>query len=311
MRFASARESRDVIVHADDFGIAPDQSRRILACAGAGDPGDPGANGSRALAGSLNSLSVLVTSPRFRECAEMLRPLEGALSVGLHVNLVEGRCAAPPADIALLVDEDGTFKRGFAGLLLVSLARPRASRAQLTREIGAQIELFLSEFPQMKERLRIDSHQHFHLIPAVFDALAQAVEASGCAVEYIRIPAEPIAPFIRSGVLHLVPAVNWVKSGVLNALWQLNKNKVPDIMRHSAVFCGIAFSGRMTKANVGRVAQAFKDYAAKKRLPVEFLFHPGGVRDAGECLNPRLPGFVAFYLSPNRAAEAAAATAFA
>lgn len=295
MKFCPPSVSRDVIVHADDFGIAEAQSRRILECA-------------RFMAGgALNSLSVLVTSPRFRECAKMLKPLSDDLFVGLHVNLVEGRCAADAASIPLLVDEDGVFKRGFGGLLLVSIVRPRASRDQVATEIGAQIDLFLSEFPELKDRLRIDSHQHFHLIPAVFDALVTAVEAAGCTVEYIRIPAEPLAPFVQSRALRLVAPINWVKHGVLNALWQLDKRKVPGIGRHTAVFCGIGFSGHMTKGNVARVAQAFKDYAAARKMPVEFLFHPGGVSDAGECLNPNLPGFVAFYTSPNRAAEAEAA----
>ena len=301
MKFGAVSAVREVIVHADDFGIAKEQSQRILACArGAGQ---------NALSHSLNSLSVLVTSPKLRECAEMLKPLDGAVSVGLHVNLVEGHCAADPASIPLLVDGGGVFKRGFGGLLLVSIVHPRLSREQLATEIGAQIELFLGEFPQLKNRLRIDSHQHFHMIPAVFDALVRAVEASGCTVEYIRIPAEPLAPYLRSRAVHLVKPVNWVKHGVLNVLWRFSKNKVPGIMEHSAVFCGIGFSGHMTKENVGRVAGAFREYAAAKGMPVEFLFHPGGVDDASECLNLNLPGFVAFYTSPNRAAEAQAATA--
>jgi len=340
MRFCEPANIRDVIVHADDFGIGEEQSRRILACArtvaadavkvaaagavagvsaGAGFAvgvasesarvaSDAALNGARAVAesvgGSLNSLSVLVTSPRYHECAALLKPLGDELSVGLHVNLVEGSCAADAERIPLLVDDAGTFKRGFGGLLLVSIARPRASREQIAEEIRAQIELFLSEFPDLKERLRVDSHQHFHLIPAVFDALVRAIEESGCTVEYIRIPAEPLMPFLRSHSMHLVPAINWVKQGVLNVLWQVNKRKVPGLREHTAVFCGIGFSGRMTKENVSRVAPAFKRYAAAKGMPVEFLFHPGGVGGADECLNPALAGFVDFYVSPNRVAEA-------
>lgn len=299
MKFCSPAAVRDVIVHADDFGISVAQSRRILACARSAIDG---------VGGALNSLSVLVTSPRHRECIDLLEPYGGNVSVGLHVNLVEGHCAAEAERIPLLVDENGVFKRGFGGLLLVSLARPRASRVQLTEEIAAQLKLFLGDFPQFKDRLRIDSHQHFHLIPAVFDALVAAVEESGCTVEYIRIPAEPLVPHVRARSLRYVPPINWVKCGVLNALWLANKRKVPEIMQHTAVFCGVCFSGRMTKENVSRIARHFKDYAAKKRMPVEFLFHPGGVKDARECLNPSLSGFVDFYISPNRAAEAEAAT---
>ena len=299
MKFSAPTALHKFIVHADDFGIAKGQSERILGCARAAVGG---------VGGALNSLSVLVTSPNYHECAKLLESYrrEGDLSVGLHVNLVEGHCAADASRVPLLVDDEGVFKRGFGGLLLTSAAHPRASRAQLTEEVGAQIGLFLEEFPELKDRLRIDSHQHFHMIPAVFDALVAAVEASDCTVEYIRVPAEPILPHVRARSLHLVSPVNWVKCGVLNTLWQLNKRKVPGLMKHSAVFCGVCFSGAMTAEHVGRIARSFKDYAAAKHLPVEFLFHPGGVPSASECLNPNLSGFVAFYTSSNRDAEAEA-----
>ena len=347
MKFCTPSTLRKVIVHADDFGIGKGQSQRILDCARtvAGTAAGVAGNGARVAAsvagngarvaasaagsgaraaasvvgggarvaanaagGALNSLSVLVTSPRYRECVKLLAPyrLTGDLSVGLHVNLVEGHCAADASHIPLLVDDEGVFKRGFIGLLLMSAVRPRMSRVQLAEEVGAQIDLFLEEFPDLKERLRIDSHQHFHLIPAVFDALVSAVETRDCTVEYIRVPAEPLLPHLRARTLHLVAPVNWVKCGVLNALWLLDKRKVPEIMRHSAVFCGVCFSGAMTAEHVNRIARSFKEYAAAKHLPVEFLFHPGGVESAAECLNPALPGFVAFYTSPNRSAEAEA-----
>ena len=307
MKFCSAAALQKVIVHADDFGISEKQSRRILNCARKATDGVRAV--ADASAGALNSLSVLVTSPRYRECVQMLEPYGENVAVGLHVNLVEGRCAADAERIPLLVDANGVFKRGFGGLLLVSIVHPRKSREQLAEEIGAQLRMFLNSFPERKERLRVDSHQHFHLIPAVFDALVAAIEESGCTVEYIRIPAEPLAPHVRARTLRLVPPINWVKCGVLNALWLVNKRKVPEVMHHTAVFCGVCFSGCMTKANVARVGEHFKRYAVSRNMPVEFLFHPGGVDNEEECLNPALPGFVRFYVSPNRAAEAKAAVA--
>lgn len=295
MKFSIPRKTPETIVHADDFGISPGQSERILACAPEGGGG-----------GALNSLSVIVTGPRFRECAALLRARADGLLVGLHVNLVEGRCAADPGEIPLLVDERGMFDRGFAGLLLMSLRHPKEARSQVAAEIGAQLRLFLEAFPECRGRMRVDSHQHFHMIPAVFDGLSAALDAQGCAVEYVRVPAEPLAPFLKSRSLHLVPAINCVKRVLLKALWQLNRRKVPGIAGHTAVFCGIGFSGSMTCGHVGRVLGRFEEYAASRGMPVEFLFHPGGVESADECLNPELPGFVRFYSSSMRAREAEA-----
>ena len=97
----------DFIFHADDFGITPEQSRRILECC----DDYPGG------AGLLNSLSILAGSPRFEECADLLDGRPDGLRVGVHLNFVEGPCCADPVDVPLLVDEKGMFKLGYGGLL--------------------------------------------------------------------------------------------------------------------------------------------------------------------------------------------------
>ena len=293
VRFTEANRGPKYIIHADDYGITLEQSRRILACSSM-------CGGM----GALNSLSVLVTSPEFCDCATVLMPFADRLLIGLHVNLVEGPCAADPIEIPLLVNGDGVFRQSFGGMLALSTAHPKELRRQLQIEIGAQLNLFLDAFPEMRGRLRVDSHQHFHMIPAVFDALATVVEESGCALEYMRIPAEPVAPFAAAHVKSNVPFINAVKRVTLNTLWRRNWGKVEGLENHSAVFCGIGFSGCMNEKNVASVLPAFMEYADDREQRLEFLFHPGGVKDSSACLNPDLPGFVSFYSSANRDEEA-------
>lgn len=297
MTIASKRIIPAILVHADDFGITPGQSQQILDCSTL-------CGGQ----GALNSTSVLVTSPHFEECAELLRPYADQLLVGLHLNLVEGVCAASPCDVPLLVDDQGVFKRGFVGMLLVGVVKPRQLREQLKNEIEAQIDLFLGAFPSQVEHLRIDSHQHFHLIPAVFDSLLSSIKQRSCSLEYLRIPAEPTAPFLSANVFSRVPIINWVKHVVLNALWRINRKKVPELTKRAAVFCGINFSGRMTKANLVSVLDIFKALAQERGASLELLFHPGGVEHGDDVLNPMLAEFVRFYTSPMRLQEAQAIT---
>lgn len=297
----------DVIVHADDYGITPEQSRRILSYSSAcgGD-------------GALNSLSVIVGSPRFAECADILQPHVGKILVGLHFNLVEGPCCADPESIPLLVDEQGVFNRGFGGMLLLSTFRGKDCRTQVAREAAAQLQVFCERFPQLESQLRVDSHQHFHMIPAVFDGLLDALAEGGYEVEYIRIPFEPTRPFVEGlDTFKRVLPVNWVKHFLLNALWRRNRRKVGGIgqmegspwrkaaagVAAAGVFCGINFSGHMTQENVESVIASFRDAAAKAGRPLELLFHPGGIERESDCLNPALAGFVAFYRSPFRSAE--------
>lgn len=284
-----------IIYHADDFGITPHQSQRILNCSAA-------CGGT----GALNSLSVLVNSPHFAACADMLEPHLDCLMVSLHINVVEGPCCADPAQIPLLVDDAGLFRQSFAQMLKLSRGSQAASlRQQLEVEIGAQLDTLLKRFPQMKDALRVDSHQHFHLIPAVFDAMMAAVRSRGCTLAFVRVPAEPFLPFAQTPrTWFRTPPINWVKHWLLNYLWRSDRANLRDYQRISAVFCGINFSGHMTPDRVTAVLPHLHAYAERKNMDLELLFHPGGYTDASCALNPALEGFVDFYTSPLRDEEA-------
>lgn len=121
----------------------------------------------------------------------------------------------------------------------------------------------------------------------------------------MRVPAEPLLPFLRTPSVWLrIPPINWVKHWLLNRLWERDRAKLPRYSQVSAVFCGIFFSGHMTIANVEAVLPRLQEYAEKKGMPLELLFHPGGYEDTSDALDPGLKGFVQFYQSPLRAQEA-------
>lgn len=289
----------DFIFHADDFGITLEQSKRILECC----DDYPGGHGL------LNSLSVLAGSPRFEECARLLDERPDSLHVGVHLNFVEGPCCADPASVPLLVDEKGMFKLGYGGLLVGSWGKNAPElRRELAIEAGAQIARVVWRFPELREHLRVDGHQHTQLIPAVFDATLEAIRNSGCALEYLRIPVEPTAAFLCSGVAGTVKPVNWVKHVLLNTLWRrdrcvLAESGLASYEKVSAVFCGVLFSGCMDQGRVSKVLPALVDEATRREMSLELLFHPGRVASAEECLNPRLPGFVEFSCGEGRDIE--------
>ena len=67
------------------------------------------------------------------------------------------------------------------------------------------------------DKLRIDSHQHTHLIPVVADALFEVLEENQWEVEYIRNAKEPIGPFLKMNSLYSsYQAINFVKNILLN-----------------------------------------------------------------------------------------------
>jgi len=293
-----------VIYHADDYGITLEQSRRILDC-------------STLLGGHgvLSSLSIMVTSPAFPACADLLASrlaehtrTSEAFHVGVHLNVVEGPCCADPTTIPLLVDDRGIFRQSFVSLLRLSDGRAHDElRAQLEIEVAAQLERAVTRFPHLADHLRIDGHQHFQLIPALFDATLAVVAREGYHLDYLRIPAEPILPFLQTpGVALSCRPVNWVKHWVLNWLWRRDRRSLEAAgyryERVSAVFLGILLSGRMDAGRVGRLLPHLEAYAARRGMALELLFHPGAV-DVDGCLDPALTGFVAFYTSEGRDVE--------
>ena len=141
--------------HADDFGLFPAQSRRIVECC---------------KHGVVNGISVMPNSPYLDECMKLVEPLRERLEISVHLNLMEGKSCCLPEQIPLLADEKGIFKVSFLKLLFISfLPVHRQYQEQISKEIHAQIQAVL---PYLKGKpLRLDSHSHYHMIPVVFDAL--------------------------------------------------------------------------------------------------------------------------------------------
>ena len=280
-----------VVFHADDYGITEQQARDILALSSA-------CGGH----GVLASVSIFANSPAFDAAAALAQPFvqAGKLKMALHVNLVEGRPCAPAVEVPLLVNQRGTFCNDFVGLLKLSKSSQRWEfRRQLQRECEAQIARYLEAFPQMKDVLRVDSHQHTHAVPAVFDALMAAARAQGCTLAHVRCPVEPLAPHRAAGS-HM-PPINLAKDALITWLWRSNRAKVPAGCE-SSLFCGVVLSGGMD-AVTWPLVREFERMAADRAQNVEVLFHPVSVPVA-ECLDPHNTAFAEACASPARNREA-------
>ena len=108
-----------IIYHADDYGISINASKEIL---------------SLVQQGKLSGISVIPNMSCFADCIDLLLPVmkeRPALTVALHLNFFEGHCCADPAEIPLLIDENGYFKCSwmyfFKSSYTVDLLIPRIS----------------------------------------------------------------------------------------------------------------------------------------------------------------------------------------
>jgi predicted glycoside hydrolase/deacetylase ChbG (UPF0249 family) len=262
--------------HADDYGLFPEQSCRILDCIENG---------------VINGVSIMPNSPYLKECMEFLSGKDVKLTV--HLNLVEG--APLTAGACEHISGDGAFNVSFGKLLIVSYIPFLRKKyyEEIKRELGEQIKAVA---PYFKDGYRLDSHVHYHMLPVVFDALADVIRENGIKVTYIRVPSEDLK--LYKGI-KLRP-INRVKVMVLNTLARRNRRKYKELFDkfENKKFSGVACSGEMNYENVKTLISridASEDF--------EILFHPGAVLEDEDIAGLTSKDDLAFLTSENRHVE--------
>jgi hopanoid biosynthesis associated protein HpnK len=109
------------------------------------------------------------------------------LRVGLHIVLVDGAPALPPAEVGGLIRCDGRFDRNMARAGVRFSLLPRIRR-QLTREIRAQFEAFRATGLQLDH---VNTHKHMHVHPTVARLMVEIGRDHG--TKAVRVPFEPVA----------------------------------------------------------------------------------------------------------------------
>ena len=248
--------------HADDYGLFPTQSHRILDCH---------------RNGNLNGISVMPNSPHLGECMSDMYGFSDEVAVTVHLNLIEGRSLT---EAPLLTDAAGNLNCSFGALLLRSFLPGRDSyRQQLKLELRAQIQAVRKYFPEDKP-LRLDGHAHYHMLPVVFDAMMDVIREDNLKISYIRIPREYWRIYLpRLHKLHQFSPINLVKVLILNLLACRAERKYAGELAQvqRKLFMGVFLSGRMYYENVIHLLPLAVSLAEKLGMDLEILGHPGGV----------------------------------
>lgn len=279
------RDKVKIILHADDFGASREVTENIM---------------DVYRAGKLTSVSLLPNSEYTDEALGILKE-NPDLKFSIHFNITEGKALCDSKEIDLLVNDRGYFNVSFFKILIKSFLPGRGQlRKQIKKEIGMQFERLQGDMPE----IRIDSHQHFHMIPLVLDCILEVVRESGREIAFIRIPTEPIGPFLGSfEVLKTIQPINLIKNIVLNTLGLMDAWKLKKYKDRSACFMGMCLSCEMDYDRVSRLLPKMISEAMKKGMPLELLAHPGGSSDPGELMDPDNDLCREFYLSDNRKRE--------
>ena len=271
---------------ADDYGVSACGNIRIENCL---------------KNGVLNKVSVLPNG----EISDFKQRLSGNdTTLSLHINLVEGRPLSAPNDVDLLISDDGYFKYSFVGLFFLSMSNKRKKfKNQIYTEIQNQIKFWKKAMGE-NTSVSIDSHQHTHMIPLIFKILMRVVHDENLSVSSIRIPAEPISPYLFTPSLYFdYKPISLIKQWLLKILALANRKELVKSKIKPAYFMGIMFSGKLNEARIKKLLPRYLKLAERENRDVEIGFHPGYVKSEEKLIDGSRQDFSKFYYSSWRNTE--------
>ena len=238
------------IVTADDLGFSPLTNEAILRLA---------------RERRLTNASLMVNMPFCEEILPEIAAQVPWLGVGLHFTLTSGRSVAEPAEVPALVDSNGQFRLSFGDLW-----KQRHS-VEFLRQVRLEFE---AQYARAESLLaasglklaHIDSHQHVHAIPGIFDLAAERALQAGLR---LRIPFErfgSLGRFFRR--LSRWFPMGLVKREVLRLCLRPGLKRFPQLPRTEYV--GILDSGHVTTAAWRAIRRAYE----RQDVTLEVNLHP-------------------------------------
>lgn len=224
-----------LIVTADDVGLHPGMTRGALA---AHDRG------------IVTAVSVSPNGRDFEPAVELLRK-RPRLAVGAHLTLVGERPLSRPETIPSLVGPAGLLHAGYPAFA-ARYALGRIRGLDLETELRAQVERLLATGLRVTH---LNSHQHLHVLPRVFEVVLRLAEEHG--IPMVRIPDEPEARLTPRGL----------QIAALNALGRRARRRLGRIASPNRTV-GVMAAGRLTPMSLRRCLDRVEG-------TTELVCHPG------------------------------------
>ena len=151
---------RTITIAADDFGLTRGITDTILETVDRG---------------SVTLVSVIPNGEAVEYAIEEYKKRSEYLMLIAHLNLTEGPALSTVRDIPLLVDSTGKFRHGVVGLWIAYLIAGSRVRSRFREQILLEITTQLARIKEVSglKKIAINSHQHVHLIPFVFNELVK------------------------------------------------------------------------------------------------------------------------------------------
>lgn len=307
-------EKIHIELHADDYGESMHTTEDIL---------------ELMKGGYLDGVSILANMSIYPECEQMLTDAVPELPfipfLSVHINPIEGKSLIDDRLLPWtwkklffvslhLPVRDNTGRRMKYGEVYAELQAE--IREQITRASGL-IERVIARadecgIPVRSRGLRIDSHQHVHLLPIVWRALVSVLDAgSGLSegsglgsarLEYIRTSHEPLGPFMKHLALGFSP-VGFVKNRVLASMAPKAEKYMKARNIRPAYLWGLIMTGHMDLDRISVIMPDMLKYCSRHGYNLELNIHPGRMLTSEST--PEVPEESAreFYMTDDRAME--------
>ena len=295
--------ANNIDIHADDYALTINTSKDMLECMKQGD---------------LDSISIICNMPCFAECMDMLYKAIPDLPflplISVHIDLIEGDSVSKEVP---LMSKDDVMSLSWKDVFFMSFGSKKEElKKELKKEIKAQIDKVWevtkrcmkiakeNNVPYAQKGIRIDSHQHIHSLPIVWNSLMEVIEENDYEVEYIRNPKEPLLPFVSEiGLWSTYRPINFVKNRLLMFYSGQNDNYCDRNNMQKMYMWGLVMSGRMDIDRIKKLYPKMLKKAEKDERKLEILFHPGLTLEEEKSKEIAEDALKDFYLSENRHIE--------
>ena len=223
-----------ILFHADDFGRSSEISKNILKCLEYG---------------SLNSVSVMVNHDQ--DSLNKLKELKD-VNIRLHLNLTE----IPKTNS---INNQFLSKLSFFKLLFLN----KEKKEIVFEEISNQINKFNKIFNP--KNLKIDGHEHVHLIPWIYNHLSKNIENYDIS-EMRNSNEELMTPRLKDIIC--IRYLRNVSACILIKFFSLINKK---LKISSPKFSGLLYSGMQDIQTLKKTINYFKKKDIKN---FEILIHP-------------------------------------
>ena len=279
---AKARQQQNgqpPLLHADDLGLAEGVDAAII---------------DLAQSGRLQGASLLVNGPSAANAVEAWRDLADPPPLTLHLCLTEGHRLANSPDLP----------SGFGSLLLASLLPWQ--RRRIAPQLRTVLQQQISRYRQLTglSHIRLDGHQHIHLVPLVLDVVLDLAPSES--ITWVRTTREHLPEGLSLRLwwrsLQTGGLIKWLVLQLLSGL------AIPRLRRAGIAtnrhFAGVLFSGSMFGTAFRRSWEtAYSSSEVERASQPVVLIHPA-IPDAASGMDQEaFLQSVAFFSSTNRQKE--------